>query len=147
MVDVTASLEIARATGGPLIFSGVDDDNPFGLLAMNEPAMQPRIQYAAESPYVSGALALGRVWQLAMLNAVISISATTQAELEALKDEVRTAIAPLSLSVTQRVNGFARVWSGLTGSLTQTAGGYELPDLAAFEESYNITIPVQPLEA
>ena len=148
MIEPTASLAIVRAVGGNLVFSGNDDTNPFGLLSMNEPALQARVTYATESIHVSGALPTQTTWQLSMLNAVVGVRADTQQQLEDRKAEIRAAIAPLSFSAIQTINGVALpTWSCVRGSMTQYAGNHELDDLASFEAYYVLSIPVQPLEA
>ena len=132
--------------GGDLVFSGVEDGNPFGLYGMTEPAQVARIVYASESPDVSGSLAIQAVWQQANLSAVVGITGANQSDLEVKKGQLRAALARLSFTVVTEVNGHEQSWLADFGSM-QPTDEIDVVDLASFQAFYSVTIPVQPLGA
>jgi hypothetical protein len=145
MIEPTASLTLSTSTG-TLTFSGVDDDQPFGLVDMNTPSMVARITYAATSAHVHGALPTASVWEQTSLAAVVKITGATAVELADREAELKSALGQFSYTATQTVNGVAKVWSCHMGSMAPVADlRYE--DLRRLWQTFNITIPVHPLEA
>ena len=142
-MTATASLTFVLS-GGDLVFSGVDDSTPLGLLAMNEPALQPRITYADDSPHVEGSLATQAVWQQSMLNATVDLKATSEAALEGLKAQLRAAVGQFRYVVVTRTNGLARSWTADTGSMVLASDSLDVNELEEFSASYNLSIPVRP---
>ena len=140
MTTPTASLTI-----GDLVFSGVDDTNPFALYAMNEPGLQARLTYASDSPYIEGSLATAGAWQQALLNVTVGVGASSETELESRKQQIRAAVAQFRYVVVTEVNGLRRSWTADMGSMSPVDDSLDVNDLAEFAAAYNLTIPVLPI--
>lgn len=148
MADPIASLTFPMSdAAGDLVFSGNNDANPNGLLAMSRPGLVARITYADDSPHLAGSLATAATWQKAVLSATVELRGTSASDLANREARLRTVLGQFSYAAVQNRNGAVATWTCDTGSMEAVLDDDEINELAEFRSVWNLTIPVQPLGA
>jgi hypothetical protein len=145
---LTYSLSIDRSSLGttPLV---VGDSSPNTYIltrgGLTLPGLRPRVQYADASAYVHGALPLGAVYDLAFITAVIRIDAADAAALGSATTALMQALGQFMFTATTTVDGQTTSWNAHTASIEPQP--LRLGETEKHMARYNVTIPVQPLEA
>lgn len=147
MVDPTLVISIDRTSLSlpPLVFSATYGDGELGIVDYTEPAMQPRIRYAADSDYEDGSEPRGRTWQQTILGwDFVTDQVVSETESRALVAEVRAAITPLRFLVEVTVAGApTETWRCNTGSLPAVAR--KRPDLVDHNAVWPLSLPCHPV--
>lgn len=147
MIDPTLTITISRASLSlpDLVFSGKVDGTVLGIVNYQPPAYLWRIAYMPDSADTHGSEAVSAAYQQAILGwDWMRDSSTTEAQVQAAREEVRAALAQFSYTVTTKVSDApAEVWAADPGSLTPPARSYV--DLAHLWPVFAITIPVYPI--
>jgi hypothetical protein len=146
------TISIDRSSFGlglsPLLLTGHDD--PARLLSVSdyqEPAMQPRIQYAPSSDDVSGEMPLGWVWQDSILGFNVFAEGVAESTMRSSIAELAAAVARLSYETTVTVNDAApETWVCRPGSVTPV-GGRTLVDMRLHNPVWSVAIPVYPIRS
>lgn len=130
---------------GDLVFSGVEDGSPYGLLSMSEPARPKRRSWADDSAHVAGSLLTQSVGAMTEIQAVVQLEGSTQAELEARKVRMRTVLERFRFLAQQMVNGSTTTWSCVAADITPAPSEQDdLHNLEHFKASYILSIPCYP---
>lgn len=137
----TASLSFPAAS---LTFSGVNDLNPLGLIAMNRPGRNPQLTYAERSVFATGDLPTHASAGLWSVNAVVHLKGTSQAVLETQYAALVAAVETFTYDVVQEFNGVTYTWAAHVGTVRSVDDEVTVTDLDHFEALYQLTIPVQP---
>lgn len=127
--------------GGNLVFSGVDDDNPLGLLSMNEPARPKRRTFAEASAHSSGGLPTQIVSDMTEIRATVLLHGTSQADLEAKKARMRAVVEQFTYTAIQSINGVDTSWTCTAADISPYVDGLDVNDLEAFDAGYTLSIP------
>lgn len=146
---LTISIDRTSLTLDPLVLTGhIDEDRVLSVSDYQEPAMQPRIQYAPSSDDVSGEMPLGWVWQDSILGFnVFSDASSTEADMRSKVAELVAAIARLSYETTVTVNDAPpEVWTCRPGSVAPV-GGRSLVDMRLHNPVWSVAIPVYPIRS
>lgn len=142
MADISLTFPDVDADGD-LVFSGVEDGNPLGLLAMTEPGRIARLVYADDSPHVHGSLAIAGSWQQAVISAQVNLKGATQADLNAKKARMFAALERFRYPVIQSANGVTSSWICDMGSASPDE--MNVNDLEDFEAVFSLSIPCYPI--
>jgi hypothetical protein len=142
------SIDRTSLSLSPLVLAGHDVTRALSVSDYQEPAMQPRIQYAPSSDDVSGEMPLGWVWQDSILGfSVFAEDADTESDLRGRIAELTAAVARLSYETTVTVNDAdPEVWSCRPGSVTPV-GGRTSADLQDHTSVWSVAIPVYPIRS
>lgn len=148
MVDPSLTVSIDRTSLAlpALVFSAAAGASDLGLTGYQEPAMQPRIDYAPASRITHGEVSLGWAWQQTLLNFSFTTIVATEAESRTLIAAVRSAITQVpTYSVTVTVSGApAETWRCDPGSLTPDAAR-SLVDMKQVRPVWSVSIPCYPV--
>jgi hypothetical protein len=146
---LTISIDRTSMTLSALVLTGhVDVSRVLSVSDYQEPAMQPRIQYAPSSDDVSGEMPLGWVWQDSILGFnVFSDASATEADMRSKIAELTAAVARLSYETTVTVSDAdPEVWTCRPGSVTPV-GGRSLVDMRLHNPVWSVAIPVYPIRS
>lgn len=149
---MTLSITIDRTSLSlaDLVLGGQDGTG--GLLAITdytEPATQARINYAPESDFVHGSLALGYTWQQTLLSFEVAPFGPTG------EQETRTAVAALVAAVSQFPayevtvtvgNAAPETWQCDPGSVVP-GGARTYVDLRDSDPFWRVSIPCYPIRS
>lgn len=141
-------ITIGRASLGkaPLVLSGSDDGTQLGITDYTEPAIQSRVTYAPDSPYVHGSTPLAVALQETIVGfAVCTTDAVTESEARALISELREAVMQFSFPTTVAIGDApAETWSCHAGSVTPV-GSRTSVNLRDHDPEWSVTIPAHPI--
>jgi hypothetical protein len=146
---LTISIDRTSLTLSALLLTG--HDNParvFSVADYQEPAMQPRTQYAPSSDDVSGEMPLSWVWQDSILGFnVFAEDVTTEADLRSRLAALTAAVGRLSYATTVTVGDAApETWTCRPGTVTP-AGSRTSFDLQTHDPVWSVSIPVHPIRS
>lgn len=144
----TLTISIDRSLMDPpqaaLVLSGADDGSELGIESYVEPDITYQVDYAPDSRYVHGSVALSARIRQTVLNFDVSADAATEAEARALIAELRVAVSQFAFEVTVTVDDAdPEVWSCVPGSVGGAARTYE--NLKTHKTVYPVSIPCHPI--
>lgn len=150
MIDPTLTISLGRSglavPAADLLFAGTRGATDFGIVGYQSPALQRRIGYAPDSPYIDGSEAISASWQQALMRFdwFFDNPTATETDVRAAYDEVVEAIGQFSFTVTTAVNGApGQLWRADSGSIVEPERTYQ--NLANQNPVYTVTIPVYPI--
>lgn len=150
-VDPTLTITIDRS-GMPgaltdLVLSARLDGADFGITSYSPPDFESQNTYAADSPYTHGSeVAASKIAQGFLTFAWVPVSATTTAEVQVARDEIKAAIRQFSFLVTTKEGlAPAEVWAADPGSQRLAGGSLTRMVIKHLVPVYVVTIPVYPI--
>lgn len=146
MSTLTVSIDRTSLALSPLVFSGVTDENGFGVVGYREPAIGRQVKYAPDSAYVHGSIPLAsRLEQTVLTFDVVTDQAVSESASRTMLTELRAALGQWRFEVTVTINGVAEVWdchSGSVGAVDRTFG-----DLKNYRAVWPVTVPAYPVRS
>jgi hypothetical protein len=146
---LTISIDRTSLSLTALLLTGHDDAaRVLSVSDYQEPAMQPRIQYAPTSDDVAGEMPLGWSWQDSILGFnVFAEDASSEADARSRVAQVVASVARLSYAITVTVgDADPETWTCRPGSVTPV-GGRSLVDLTHHDPVWSVAIPVYPIRS
>lgn len=125
------------------------DDTGFNAYSItpdgfSEPETAPRV-VTARSPFVHGDLVTGYVLNTGTMALEVWVQGTTTAILETRVAALRRALCmQRSYTIVRTLDGQAQTWSCQPAGMTP-AGPIRKGEVARFERTYRITVPVYPI--
>lgn len=136
-IDATPDITMSASPTSP---------TDIGITAYSEPAVLAATEYAGDSPYMHGSVALSWRYQQTLLNfTVCPFGAANEAEVDTLIGSLRAAVSRLGYEVTTTVNGAAKVWLCDAGSVTPASARSRLNVDRPHLTEWNVTIPCYPV--
>ena len=137
IIDATPDITMSASPSSP---------TDIGITAYQDPAILASNEYAGDSPYLHGSVALSWKYQQTLLNfTVCPFGAASEAEAKTLIDSLRAAVSRLGYTTTTTTNGVAQVWQCDAGSVTPASPRSRItldrPELT----EWNVTIPIYPV--
>ena len=143
MATLSISIDRTSLGLGPLVFSGNDDANVWGILpGYQQPGLEPETRVAT-SPFTHGEVATRFKWRQAMHQFDAFPSVASAAAMTTAENEVRAALGRLSYTVTVNNNGQVTTWDAQPGSFVPSP--IDWPELDGLYPAYSITIPCYPI--
>lgn len=141
-----SSLIITVDADTPVVMSASPAATDLGITAYSEPVLLALNNYAPESPYMHGSVALSWRLQQTLLNFTVApFGAASETEAEALVSALREAVSGLGFETSTNPNGVEKVWTCDAGSVTP-AGARSRIDLARpWITEWNVSIPCFPV--
>lgn len=146
-VNPTLTISISRTSLSlaALALSAANDATALGVVSYTEPAVEQDIEWAPDSKYVHGSVALSSKYGHSMLNFDAGTNlAATETDSRALFAELKAALNQFTYTVTVTVDGAtAEVWTCQPGSLGAVSRSYE--DLRSHSVVRPVSIPCHPV--
>lgn len=138
---ISLSIDRTSLALAPLVITGNPTEPRWLDPSVGRPTFDYRRDYAPDSAWTSGKVLLSAVRDASTLPLVIYMRADTSAALQALEDELETALGQWSYDVMLTVDGVARTWPAEIA-----APSFELDEglVAAHMSRASVVIPVNP---
>jgi hypothetical protein len=136
-IDATPDIIMSASPSSP---------TDLGVTAYSEPVVLAATEYAPDSPYLHGSVALSWKYQQTLMNfTVCPFGAANEAEADTLVDALRDAVSRLGFNVTTTANGAAKVWLCDAGSVTPASARSRVNLDRPHLTEWNVTIPCYPV--
>lgn len=142
---LTISISRTSLSLSPLVLSAANDATTLGITAYTEPAREQSVEWAPDSRYVHGSVALSSRLPQTILNFDVGTDlASTEAAARTLIEALRTAAGQFSYDVTVTVDGApAETWACAPGSVGAGVRTYE--NLRSHNTVYPVSLPCHPI--
>lgn len=141
MATLTISLDRTSLSLSPLVLSGIEDANVWGIAPGFTPPMEiPRVRYAGSA--WGRDVATGFNWQQGIIVCDVFPRVADTAALNAEVAALKAALAQIAYQATIARNGVATVWDCSPSGLAPAA--IDLYELEANEDGYALNIPCYP---
>lgn len=141
-----SSLTITVDADTPIVMSAAPGATDLGITAYSEPVILPSVNYAPDSPYLHGQVALSWKYQQSLINFTVApFGAATEAEAVTLVETLRAAVSRLGFDTTTNPNGVPKVWLCDAGSVTPANARSRIDLDRPWIQEFNVSIPCYPV--
>lgn len=146
--QLTISIDRASLELPPLVLYGHGTAPGLAVEGYTEPALRPRVAYAADSDWVDGSMPLSMSWQESLLGfSAFPDGAESEQQARLWVAELVQALGRLRYIVTVTVNDApAETWTCAPGTVTPT-GARTLANMRDHDQVWEVSIPCQPIRS
>jgi hypothetical protein len=146
--QLTISIDRASLALPALVLLGHGTTPGLAVEGYTEPALRPRVAYAADSDWVDGSMPLSMSWQESLIGfSVFPDEAASEAQARLWVAELVQALGRLRYLVTITVNDApAETWTCAPGTVTPS-GARSLMNMRDHDQVWEVSIPCQPIRS